>query len=219
MKISRPVIITVWSLVFISLCYAGWRYIRERDLATRSSEVRYGVRLTSQENLDKASRNRQQIISQAKIIRDKWEEWANQNQDTLRNMEKCQGDPEAIKSFYASLPGVHDLINNRVSLKMSDLFLPETSTRVFVWNVTHRTKGREPNPYLMKMFNDNKDFPVAVSMGSLGYGRNQVVIWASGRVTEEIIEPRKNPRSGESASSDPVSNPVYPPFAFIEKGN
>ncbi len=169
----------------------------------------------------------QHRIEQAKLLRARWQPWAEKHSNLLRQMLDAQpGDIGPLLRVYEAIPAMPD-VNGRsqgAGITHDDLHMLGA---LFTWNTISRgpiqkplgpaTMGQiaESNAWFRKRMRDDfaqyHDFRLCESANT---GRSHVVLWASGR-TMVMVDQDKFAGHGKSIETYEVADEVEPVYDFL----
>jgi uncharacterized membrane protein len=217
--VSRPrYVLPVVIVVFFTIgSTAAFLYHREVQEAQRydKPDLNYGIKIVSAISAAASDKQRDVFIAKAQESRDKWRPWAEKNKALLTRLRNASAlNTDAFESAYAAMPDnapfEHGFRN------FSDLSDP-TKT-IFSYDVA-KSKGdtapgadkrREDHTKMLQdMFEQYRDIPISTSVSA---GRGQIILWATGRITERTYDP--NPSPGEKPGYGGLVE-VVPSYDFL----
>lgn len=163
--------------------------------------------------------------AKAEMLRDKWRVWAVRNKDAPKRMRAARpGDKAALMAVWNAIPGQPEA--GVTGFDAQDL---NTGVVDASWQPTFKTVRANPSDPKsveqaeeMKKFGEqglhyyfDREHDVMLSwISDIGPSRS-VHLWASGRITEQQMNVKKN-AAGKVVSAEAVQREIAPPYDFLK---
>lgn len=164
---------------------------------------------------------RQARHAKAEMLREKWRVWAVQHKDALKRMRT--GDKAALAAVWDAIPGQPQAAVTGLDAQDLNSGVVDAS-----WQPTFKTVRANPNDPksveqveemkksgeqgLRYYFDQERDVMLSW-ISDIGPSRS-VHLWASGRITEQDADVKKD-AAGKVVSAEAVQHEIAPPYEFL----
>ncbi len=216
-----------------------WYQTLNTALKAEYGEVSYGAKLTSVGEKLESQSNRRKVLNKAKLLRRKWEPWAREHRVILKGMMETR--PVTLQTFTILEQALPRPGYSPDGIQWADLMPKDNSPAVmrsrgslgFTWQVPPERpaiKEREANSEFSQLSEEERnanwefshlskrnDYPLMVAMGGAAEGRETLIIWASGLITEEVLQKnKKQVKGGRVYMDEPRVTEIESCYDFLK---
>lgn len=189
------------------------------------TKILYGVHVVDKKTEEAASVGRDAYLANAMVLRERWRPWALQHRRVLNHLVHAKGeDYAALTQAYDALP----VFSTDAGMHLADINLDHPLSTDFTWNPAAKARSSRPSPdpewqakslrvdksvleHLRQNFAQYHDIEISQSCNN---GTSHIVLWASGRVTEESLVRQYIPGKPTLAKGAPSQ--IAPPYDFLK---
>jgi len=187
------------------------------------TKLLYGVHVVDKKTEEASSVSRDAYLANAMVLRERWRPWALQHSGTLNRLLHAKGeDHAAFMQAYDALPTFPD-----ASMHFANIDIDHHLSTDFTWNPSLKAHSnressdpeqqakkilvnKSVSEHLRQDFAQYHDIEISQSFND---GVSHIVLWASGRVTEESLVRQYIP--GQSTLVKGTPHQIVPPYDFL----
>lgn len=187
------------------------------------TKLLYGVNVVDKETEEASLRGRDAYLANAMVLREQWRPWALQHRGTLDRLVHAKGeDYAALMQAYDALPVFPD-----ADMHFANIDMNHPLSTDFTWNPSLKAHGnkesfdpeqqaklsrvnKSASEHLRQDFAQHHDIELSQSFND---GMSHIVLWASGRVTEESVVRQYIP--GKDSQVKGAPRQIAPPYDFL----
>jgi len=215
-------------VVAITLVATGasmlWNMKQEHHDKYRDLKLLYGVKIVDKKTEEASSLNRNAYLANAMVLRERWSPWALQHRGTLNRLLHAKGeDYAALMQAYDALP----VFSTDAGMHLADVDINHRLSTDFTWNPSAKAHSnmessdpeqqakllrvnKSVSEHLRQDFAQYHDIELSQSFND---GMSHIVLWASGRVTEESVVRQNIP--GKETQVKGTPRQLAPPYDFL----
>jgi len=188
------------------------------------TKLLYGVHVVDENTEKAASLSRNAYLANAMVLRERWRPWALKHREVINRLLHAKSENyAALTQAYDALPVFPD-----ADMHLANIDIDHPLSTDFTWNPSlkaHSNRESSDPEQQAKSLRVNKsvsenlrqDFAryhdIKISQ-SFNNGMSNIVLWASGRVTEESVVRQYTP--GKPSQVKGAPRQIAPPYDFLK---